>query len=80
MSKEKTIIISEYFDQFIDSEVKKGRYKSSDEVVTAALRLFERVEKKEEALILALEKGEQRGFVENFNSNEFLDELNRSLR
>ena len=67
MGKNTSISIGDYFEEFINDEVKSGRYSSVSEVIRSALRLLEQEEKKERALIKALEIGEQSGFVEDFD-------------
>jgi len=78
MGKNTSISIGSYFEGFIKSEVKSGKYNSVSEVIRSALRLLEREEKKERELIKALEIGEQSGFVENFNPKQHLEELHRN--
>ena len=77
MGKNTSISIGSHFDEFIQGEVKSGKYGSVSEVIRSALRLLEREEKKERELIKALEIGEKSGFVENFNPKEHLQELHR---
>lgn len=77
MGKNTSISIGNHFDEFIQSEVKSGKYGSVSEVIRSALRLLEREEKKERELIKALEIGEKSGLVENFNPKENLQELHR---
>ncbi|MHB1108618.1 MAG: type II toxin-antitoxin system ParD family antitoxin [Lutibacter sp.] len=67
MGKNTSISIGDYFEKFINDEVKSGKYSSASEVIRSALRLLEQEEKKERALIKALENGEQSGFVEDFD-------------
>jgi len=75
MAKNTSIILGDHFDVFIDNQVKTGRYSSASEVVRAALRLFEIEETKKAALIRALEKGENSGFISDFDGEEFLQSL-----
>ena len=75
MGKNTSISLGNHFEEFINDEVKSGRYSSVSEVIRSALRLLEREEKKEIELIKALEVGEQSGFVENFDSKQNLKEL-----
>lgn len=75
MAKNTSISLGDYFEEFIQNEVKSGRYGSVSEVIRAALRLLEREEKKERELIKALEIGEKSGFVDDFNPIEHLKGL-----
>ncbi len=77
MGKNTSISLGNHFEEFINDEVKSGRYSSVSEVIRSALRLLEREEKKEKELIKALEKGEQSGFVENFDPKQNLTDLHR---
>ncbi len=75
MAKNTSISLGDYFEDFIQEEVKSGRYSSVSEVIRSALRLLENEEKKERELIKALETGENSGFVENFNPTKNLEKL-----
>ncbi len=75
MGKNTSISLGDHFEDFIKNEVKSGRYGSVSEVIRSALRLLEREEKKENALIKALETGEKSGFVEDFDPKQNLLEL-----
>lgn len=77
MGKNTSISIGNHFEEFINEEVKSGRYSSVSEVIRSALRLLEREEKKERELIKALEVGEQSGFVEDFDPKQKLTEIHR---
>jgi len=77
MAKNTSILLGDYFDNFINSQVKTGKFSSASEVVRAALRMFEQEETKKETLINELKKGEKSGFVENFNRETFLDNLHK---
>lgn len=77
MGKNTSISLGNHFDKFINEEVKSGRYSSVSEVIRSALRLLEQEEKKERALIKALEIGEQSAFSENFDPKENLEDLHR---
>ncbi|AMC11385.1 antitoxin [Lutibacter profundi] len=77
MGKNTSISIGNHFEEFIQNEVKSGKYGSVSEVIRSALRLLEREETKEKELIKALKIGEKSGFIENFNPKENLKELHR---
>ncbi|CAL67322.1 type II toxin-antitoxin system ParD family antitoxin [Christiangramia forsetii] len=77
MGKNTSISLGNHFEEFINEELKSGRYNSVSEIIRSALRLLESEERKEKELIKALEAGEQSGFVEDFDSKEHLKELHR---
>ena len=75
MSKNTSILIGDHHEKFIKEQVDSGNFTSASEVVRAALRLFEFEEQKKEILIKKLEEGEQSGFVDDFNQDEFLKQI-----
>ncbi|PRX42991.1 type II toxin-antitoxin system ParD family antitoxin [Salegentibacter salegens] len=79
MGKNTLISLGDYFEDFINEEVKSGRYNSANEVIQSALRLLEREERKELELVKALEIGEESGFVENFDPKEHLKKLHSNI-
>ncbi|WP_037320465.1 type II toxin-antitoxin system ParD family antitoxin [Salegentibacter sp. Hel_I_6] len=79
MGKNTLISLGDYFEDFINEEVKSGRYNTVDEVIHSALRLLEREERKEMELVKALEVGEESGFVESFDPKEHLKKLHSSI-
>ena len=50
MSKNTSISLGNYFDQFVSNQVSAGRYKNVSEVIRAGLRLLETEENKAIAL------------------------------
>ncbi|MCU0389144.1 MAG: type II toxin-antitoxin system ParD family antitoxin [Chitinophagaceae bacterium] len=77
MAKNTSILLGDYFETFINKQIKTGKYSSASEVVRAALRAFEYEETKRDELIKELKKGEKSGFVKNFNRNTFLKNLHK---
>jgi antitoxin ParD1/3/4 len=75
MAKNTSILLGDYFDKFISRQIQSGRYSSASEVVRAALRLFEQEEKQRAGLITELKKGEESGFVQNFDREDFIRNL-----
>jgi len=75
MSKNTSISLGNYFDQFVSSQVSAGRYKNVSEVIRAGLRLLEN----EESIAIALKNAIQEGLnsprVENFDFDEHLEKL-----
>jgi antitoxin ParD1/3/4 len=77
MAKNTSILLGDYFDGFINQQVKTGKYSSTSEVIRAALRLFEYEETKKSELLNELKKGEKSGFVDKFNRESFLKEIHK---
>ena len=75
MSNNTSILLGDYYDDFIKSQVKTGKFSSASEVVRTALRLLEEVEVKKAELVSELIKGEQSGFVKDFNRKSFINDL-----
>lgn len=75
MSKNTSITLGTYFDQFIQGILKEGRYKNASEVVRAGLRLLEEEERKIINLRNAIEEGVSSGINEDFNPEKHLQEL-----
>ena len=75
MAKNTSILLGDYFNNFINSQVKTGKFSSASEVVRAALRMFEQEEIKKAQLIKELIKGEKSGIVKDFNRDTFLKSL-----
>lgn len=77
MAKNTSILLGDYFDNFINSQIKTGKYSSASEVVRAALRSFEHEETKKSELIKELQKGEKSGFSSGFNREAFKRNLHQ---
>lgn len=77
MAKNTSILLGDYFENFIQSQVQSGKFSSTSEVVRAALRMFEHEETKKTELIKELKKGEKSGFVKDFDRQSFLNTLHQ---
>ena len=77
MAKNTSILLGDYFDNFINQQIKSGKFSSASEVVRTALRMFEFEESKKTKLINELKKGEKSGFVKEFNRENFQKELHQ---
>ena len=75
MSKNTSISLGEYFDQFVSTQVAAGRYKNVSEVIRAGLRLLEKEEDKVIALKYAIKEGMDSGIVQDFDPDAHLREL-----
>lgn len=77
MAKNTSILLGDYFDNFINRQLQGGKFSSASEVIRAALRMFEHEETKKAELINELKKGEKSGFVKDFNRRGFLNDLHQ---
>ena len=77
MAKNTSILLGDYFDNFISQQIQTGKFSSASEVVRAALRMFEHEESKKTQLINELKKGEKSGFVKDFDRKNFLNGLHK---
>ena len=75
MSKNTSITLGSYFDEFIQSILRKGRYKNASEVVRAGLRLLEEEEHKVIALRHAIKEGVNSGLSKDFDADVHLKKL-----
>ena len=75
MSKNTSISLGSYFDEFIQKSIEAGRFKNVSEVVRAGLRLLEEEESKVKLLKSAIEEGIQSGHVENFDPKQHLESI-----
>jgi antitoxin ParD1/3/4 len=66
MGKNTSIILGNHFNQFIQTELKDGRYSSASEVIRNGLRLLENEHEQrkilDDALIVGLETGTPKPF------------------
>ncbi len=76
MAKNTSVLIGDHFEAFIGEQVRSGRFASASEVIREALRRLEKDERRVD-LIELLEEGERSGFIENFDRNGKLAELER---
>lgn len=75
MGKNTSILLGDYFEEFISGKVSSGKYNSASEVIRTALRLLEAEEEKKKDLNKALVQGEKSGFEKNFNPKTHLKKL-----
>lgn len=75
MARNTSILLGDYFDNFISSQLSSGKYNSVSEVIRAALRLLEYEQTKKELIIAELKKGEESDKIVDFDRDEFLEEI-----
>ncbi len=80
MSRNTSISLGNYFDQFIQTQISAGRYKNVSEIIRAGLRLLENEENKVIALRNAIQEGLNSPIVEDFDFEENLKRLKAEKR
>ena len=75
MSKNTSISLGSYFERFVQSRIKAGRYNNVSEVIRAGLRLLEEEESKVVALRKAMKDGVDSGLVKDFDPEKHLASL-----
>jgi antitoxin ParD1/3/4 len=73
MSRNTSFSIGEHFSEFVEEQIREGRYSSASDVVRAALRLLEEQEMKLAALRAALVEGEKSGPSTPFDFEAFIE-------
>jgi antitoxin ParD1/3/4 len=80
MSKNTSISLGNYFDQFVHNQVSAGRYKNVSEVIRAGLRLLENEESKAIVLRNAIQEGIDSGIAYDFDADNNLERLKSAKR
>jgi antitoxin ParD1/3/4 len=80
MARNTSILIGEYYENFINGQIATGKYSSVSEVVRTALRHFEEEEIQKKSLIIELEIGEKSRKIKNFDRKQNLGMLNKSFQ
>ena len=75
MSKNTSISLGNYFDEFVHKRINEGRYKNVSEVIRAGLRLLEEEESK-----TAIQEGIDSGIAKDFDSQKHLKSLKSNKR
>ena len=77
MAKNTSILLGDYFENFINEEISSGRFSSASEVVRTALRLLELEEQKIKKLREEIEIGEKSEMISNFDHEAHLASLHK---
>lgn len=80
MSKNTSISLGNYFDQFVQSQVNEGRFKNVSEVIRAGLRLLEEEEGKAAVLRSSIREGIDSGIAQDFDPEDHLASLKTKKR
>jgi antitoxin ParD1/3/4 len=80
MARNTSILLGDYFENFINEQIATGKYSSVSEVVRAALRVFEQEETKTKSLINELKIGEKSPKIRHFDRNKNLEMLKANFK
>ena len=80
MSKNTSISLGNYFDEFVHKRISEGRYKNVSEVIRAGLRLLEEEESKVIVLKKAIQDGIDSGLAKDFDPEIHLKSLKSNRR
>ena len=80
MSKNTSISLGDYFDNFVRNSILHGRFKNASEVIRAGLRLLEEEESKVVALRNAIQEGIDSGIANDFDPQKHLESLKSKKR
>jgi len=80
MSKNTSISLGNYFDDFVHQRISEGRYKNVSEVIRAGLRLLEEEESKVSSLKNAIDEGIKSGMAKDFDPKKHLNSLKSKRR
>lgn len=80
MERNTSVILGSHFDNFIQSEIQSGRYKSASELIRSALRKLETERTKINAINDALVVGEHSGEATAFDNKAFKEQMRAKLK
>ncbi|WP_370514370.1 MULTISPECIES: type II toxin-antitoxin system ParD family antitoxin [unclassified Flavobacterium] len=80
MARNTSILLGDYFENFINEQISTGKYSSVSEVVRTALRVFEQEEIKTKSLINELKIGEKSRKIRDFDRNKNLEMLKANFQ
>lgn len=72
--KTTSVALGQHFENFVQASIQSGRYNNASEVVRSGLRLLEDREQRIAALRSAIDEGLSSGFVEDFDSQNYLQQ------
>jgi antitoxin ParD1/3/4 len=75
MGKNTSILLGDYFENYVNEKVDSRMYNSVSEVIRTALRLMESEEERSKTLVNELKIGEKSGQIKNFDRNKNLKQL-----
>ena len=80
MSHQTSVTLDDHSAAFIEQQLQKGNFKSTNEILAAGLKRLEADEIKLTQLRERLETGELSPLTENFNADSFIHELHEKYK
>lgn len=80
MSRNTSVSLGDYFEDFVDSKISEGRFKNASEVIRAGLRLLEEEENKIQLVKNAIQEGINSGIAHDFGPKKHLELLKSNLK
>ncbi|RZL34520.1 MAG: type II toxin-antitoxin system ParD family antitoxin [Pedobacter sp.] len=75
MGNNTSVSLGNYFEEFVENSIAKGRFKNASEMIRAGLRLLEEEEDKALTLKKAIKEGLDSGIAQNFDPKSHLAAL-----
>lgn len=75
MEKNTSVALGSYFEDFVQTRIKEGRFKDVSEVIRAGLRLLEEEENRLAELKSAVQDGIDSGIAYEFDPKQHLESL-----
>lgn len=75
MAKNRSVVLGNYFEDFVVDRISEGSYKNTSVVIQVGLRLLEEHENKAIILRNVIQKGLESSIAENFGPENFLERL-----
>ncbi|MES2447138.1 MAG: type II toxin-antitoxin system ParD family antitoxin [Bacteroidota bacterium] len=75
MGNNTSVSLGNYFEEFVENSIAKGRFKNASEMIRAGLRLLEEEEDKAIALKKAIKEGLDSGIAHHFDPKSHLAAL-----
>ena len=80
MSRNTSVSLGNYFEDFVANKIAQGRFKNASEVIRAGLRLLEEEENKIQILKNAVQEGIDSGIAKDFNPKTHLESLKSKMK
>lgn len=80
MGNNTSVSLGNYFEEFVEDSISKGRFKNASEMIRAGLRLLEEEENKVIALKKAINEGLDSGIAHDFDPKQHLAAIKAKMK